>query len=71
MIIQGPKSWFNVIHYKLNEKHTTAENLKLAEAVFKNTIQNIHLNTILLTKSTIKSLPMSNVQAHLPRYLPG
>jgi putative ABC transport system permease protein len=35
MIIQGPKSWFNVIHYKLNEKHTTAENLKLAEAVFK------------------------------------
>ncbi|MES2063899.1 MAG: ABC transporter permease [Bacteroidota bacterium] len=35
MIIQGPKSWFNVIHYKLNEKNTTAENLKLAEAVFK------------------------------------
>jgi putative ABC transport system permease protein len=35
MIIQGPKSWFNVIHFKLNEKNTTAENLKLAEAVFK------------------------------------
>jgi putative ABC transport system permease protein len=35
MIIQGPNSWFNVIHYKLNEKNTTAENLKLAEAVFK------------------------------------
>ncbi|MBD1385002.1 ABC transporter permease [Mucilaginibacter rigui] len=35
MIIQGPSAWFNVIHYKLNEKNTTAENLKLAEAVFK------------------------------------
>ncbi|OOQ61839.1 ABC transporter permease [Mucilaginibacter pedocola] len=35
MVIQGPKSWFNVIHYKLNEKNTTAANLKLAEAVFK------------------------------------
>jgi putative ABC transport system permease protein len=35
MIIQGPKSWFNVIHFKLNEKNSTAENLKLAEAVFK------------------------------------
>ncbi|MDB5130284.1 MAG: transporter permease [Mucilaginibacter sp.] len=35
MIIQGPKSWFNVIHFKLNGAHTTAENLKLAEKVFK------------------------------------
>jgi putative ABC transport system permease protein len=35
MVIQGPKSWFSVIHYKLNEKNTTAQNLKLAEAVFK------------------------------------
>jgi putative ABC transport system permease protein len=35
MIIQGPKAWFNVIHYKLNDKNTTAQNLKLAEGVFK------------------------------------
>ncbi|GGH05134.1 ABC transporter permease [Mucilaginibacter phyllosphaerae] len=35
MIIQGPKAWFNVIHYKLNPKNTTAENLKLAEDIFK------------------------------------
>jgi ABC-type antimicrobial peptide transport system permease subunit len=35
MIIQGPKSWFNFIHFKLNNAHTTAENLKLAEKVFK------------------------------------
>jgi predicted permease len=35
MIIQGPSAWFNVIHYKLNEKNTTAENLKLVEGVFK------------------------------------
>lgn len=35
MVIQGPKSWFQVIHYKLNPQHTTAENLKLAEGVFK------------------------------------
>lgn len=35
MIIQGPASWFNVIHYKLNPAHSTAQNLKLAEDVFK------------------------------------
>ncbi len=35
MIIQGPKSWFNVVHYKLNPNNTTAQNLKLAEGVFK------------------------------------
>lgn len=35
MLIQGPKSWFNVVHYKLNPNNTTTENLKRAEAVFK------------------------------------
>ncbi|MDO3644963.1 ABC transporter permease [Mucilaginibacter sp. L3T2-6] len=35
MIIQGPKSWFNVIHFRMNNAHTTADNLKRAEAVFK------------------------------------
>lgn len=35
MVIQGPKSWFNVIHYKLNPAHSAAEDLKLAEGVFK------------------------------------
>jgi putative ABC transport system permease protein len=35
MIIQGPKAWFSVIHFKLNDKNSTAQSLKLAEAVFK------------------------------------
>lgn len=35
MLVQGPKSWFNVVHYKLNPANTTAENLKRAEGVFK------------------------------------
>ena len=35
MLIEGPKSWFNVVHFKLNNAHTTSENLKLAEQVFK------------------------------------
>jgi putative ABC transport system permease protein len=35
MIIQGPKSWFNVIHFRLNNANSTAENLKRAEQVFK------------------------------------
>ena len=35
MIVQGPKSWFNVIHFRLNEVNSTKENLKRAEAVFK------------------------------------
>lgn len=35
LVVQGPRSWFNVIHYKLNPAHSTAENLRLAEQVFK------------------------------------
>jgi len=35
MVIQGAKGWFNVIHFKLNGKNTTAENLKKAETIFK------------------------------------
>ncbi len=35
MLIQGPKGWFNVIHFRLNNAHGTAENLKRAEQVFK------------------------------------
>ncbi|MFD0793949.1 ABC transporter permease [Mucilaginibacter litoreus] len=35
MVIHGPASWFNVIHYKLNDKKSVAECLKLAEGVFK------------------------------------
>jgi putative ABC transport system permease protein len=35
MVIHGPKSWFNVIHFKLNPANSTAENLKRAEHVFK------------------------------------
>lgn len=35
MIIEGAKGWFNVIHIKLNEKNTTADNLKRAETIFK------------------------------------
>lgn len=35
MVIQGPNSWFNVIHFRLNNANSTAENLKRAEEVFK------------------------------------
>ncbi|MES2265999.1 MAG: ABC transporter permease [Bacteroidota bacterium] len=35
MIIQGPSAWFNVMHYRLNEKNSTAENLKVIEGIFK------------------------------------
>jgi putative ABC transport system permease protein len=35
MVIQGSKGWFNVIHFKLNDAKSTAENLKKAEIVFK------------------------------------
>jgi putative ABC transport system permease protein len=35
MVIQGPKSWFNFIHFKLNNANTTANNLKRVEQVFK------------------------------------
>ncbi|PWK79122.1 putative permease [Mucilaginibacter oryzae] len=35
MLIQGPSSWFNIIHYKLNNANTTKENLRRAEAIFK------------------------------------
>ena len=36
MIIEGAKNgWFSVMHFKLTTTHTTAENLKKAEAIFK------------------------------------
>jgi ABC-type antimicrobial peptide transport system permease subunit len=35
MIIEGARGWFNVIHIKLNNKNTTADNLKKAEQIFK------------------------------------
>ncbi len=35
MLIYGPKSWFNTIQIKLNNKNTIAQNLKTAEGIFK------------------------------------
>ncbi len=36
MIIQGPKAnWFNLIHVKLNDAHSTAQNIAAMEKVFK------------------------------------
>jgi ABC-type antimicrobial peptide transport system permease subunit len=35
MVVEGAKGWFNVINFKLNGDHSTAENLKKAEAIFK------------------------------------
>jgi putative ABC transport system permease protein len=35
MVIEGPKGWFNVIHFKLNPQNPTAKNLQLAEGIFK------------------------------------
>ena len=35
LIVMGPKSRFNIIHFKLNPLNSTAKDLKLAETVFK------------------------------------
>lgn len=35
LMVFGPKSWFAVVHFKLNPANTTAKNLKMAEAIFK------------------------------------
>jgi putative ABC transport system permease protein len=35
MVIAGSKGWFNVIHFKLNDANSTADNLKKAETIFK------------------------------------
>jgi putative ABC transport system permease protein len=35
MMINGPSSWFNVIHYKLNSNRPVQEDLRKAEQVFK------------------------------------
>jgi hypothetical protein len=35
VVIEGPSSFFNVIHFKLNPAHSTADNLAGAEAIFK------------------------------------
>ncbi|HEV7334203.1 MAG TPA: ABC transporter permease [Flavisolibacter sp.] len=35
LMVNGPAAWFNVIHFKLNPTRSVADNLKLAENVFK------------------------------------
>ena len=35
LFVMGPKSWFNVMHIKLNQKNSTKENLVIVEQVFK------------------------------------
>jgi ABC-type antimicrobial peptide transport system permease subunit len=35
MVVEGARGWFNVINFKLNGEHSTADNLKKAEAIFK------------------------------------
>ena len=35
MAIEGAKGWFSVIHFKLNNKNSTAANLAKAETIFK------------------------------------
>jgi putative ABC transport system permease protein len=36
MMINGPSSWFNVLHYKLNPANPVAEDIRRAEKVFKD-----------------------------------
>ena len=36
LVIEGAKGWFNVVHMKLNEANTTANNLATIERVYKN-----------------------------------
>lgn len=35
LMVNGPAAWFNVIHYKLNPERTVAQNLALAEKIFR------------------------------------
>jgi putative ABC transport system permease protein len=35
MMIEGSKGWFNVLHIKFNRERTTAQNLLVAERIFK------------------------------------
>ena len=35
MFIAGAKGWFNVIHFKLNDKNPTSKNVALLQAIFK------------------------------------
>ena len=35
LAVMGPKSWFNVIHFKLNPANSTQRDLQLAENIFK------------------------------------
>ncbi len=35
LVVLGPASWFNVMHYKLSSAHSTEDNLKTIEKIFK------------------------------------
>ncbi len=48
MIIEGAKGWFNVVHFKLNEKNATARNIDKIEAILKkyNPSNPVELNFV-------------------------
>lgn len=35
LVVMGPKSWFSTVHFKLNPARSTAEDMRLAEDIFK------------------------------------
>lgn len=48
MIIEGAKGWFNVVHFKLNEKNATASNIDKIKAILKkyNPSNPVELNFV-------------------------
>ncbi|ULT26013.1 ABC transporter permease [Sphingobacterium sp. E70] len=69
-IILGPKSWFDVIHYRLNPARSTSDNLKTIEGIFKNIILNTLILTILLIRcfkvNSKKHRQLVQLQCSLP-----
>ncbi|ULT27402.1 ABC transporter permease [Sphingobacterium sp. E70] len=68
MVIFGPKSWFTNVHYRLNPNNSTAANLKTIEAIFKNSIRNIHLSINSSTKILKLNLKKHNLSGRFQCY---
>ncbi|MEI9957060.1 MAG: ABC transporter permease [Ferruginibacter sp.] len=65
MMVQGQRNFFQVMHIKLSTANSgTAATLAKAEAIFKNTIRNIHLSMHLQMNLMPINLKNNSVQAY-------
>jgi hypothetical protein len=69
LMVFGPASWFNVMHFKLNPAKPIAENLRLAEQVFKQFNPQYPFEYKFVDEAYAKNLTTRSVPASWQHFL--